>query len=237
MRGNYADLGRTNPSCLGSPPRARELRVYHRPPIAAGGDHPRVRGNYPMISTGKFVTSGSPPRARELLPACLYNCESLGITPACAGITVVVPSLIYASRDHPRVRGNYKRLYPADPLRLGSPPRARELRIFFCWIFLFRGITPACAGITLYSRRTRTRTWDHPRVRGNYWHIVASSFATSGSPPRARELLWLRTKGVQASGITPACAGITLNSYRLLVLSWDHPRVRGNYVKNARKSK
>ena len=48
-----------------------------------------------------------------------------------------------------------------------------------------------------------------------------------GSPPRVRgtEKYWRRDK--DETGITPACAGNSVNSVAMLALGEDHPRVCG----------
>ena len=131
----------------GSPPRARELLAilsislgyFGITPACAGitspiysfqlanRDHPRVRGNYTRALQGHLATRGSPPRARELRLMIAEYLWTIGITPACAGITWFFDFTLGRSRDHPRVRGNYLMLLLLKMLKLGSPPRAREL--------------------------------------------------------------------------------------------------------------
>ncbi len=168
MCGNYASTGPQAGAFLGSPPRVRELRLklaglfsgLRITPACAGitrpagpfpdapGDHPRVCGNYPGGQGVGQVNWGSPPRVRELLMVILFAPLANGITPACAGITVIkslfilspcgspprVRELLIAScppdrqcPDHPRVCGNYSFFLFAPSLTLGSRPRVREL--------------------------------------------------------------------------------------------------------------
>ena len=92
-----------------------------------------------------------------------------------------------------------------------------------------RGITPACAGITTDVQISLTKMEDHPRVCGNYQERSELIGRWGGSPPRVRELLvWCDTDG-DCDGITPACAGITLENHHAQHDSQDHPRVCGNY--------
>ena len=49
-----------------------------------------------------------------------------------------------------------------------------------------RGITPACAGNSSYSRRAFDLLQDHPRVCGEQPVIPQTIAGTEGSPPRVR---------------------------------------------------
>ena len=52
----------------------------------------------------------------------------------------------------------------------------------------------------------------------------------SGSPPRVREKQKARKQRLKATGITPACAGKTIETPFYQVVLWDHPRVCGKNV-------
>ena len=85
-------------------------------------------GNYSILSLFNFSILGSPPRVRELLHVTKNVVDTGRITPACAGITYRMVTFLYMCRDHPRVCGNYYFLYEKIHMRLGSPPRVRELQ-------------------------------------------------------------------------------------------------------------
>ena len=92
-------------------------------------------------------------------------------------------------------------------LAVGSPPRARGKAYRSnakCNIF---GITPACAGKSIYNGDKIGIKKDHPRVRGDKSSSSSCSISTAGSPPRAR-------------GKEPDPSGGNVSH-------WDHPRVRG----------
>ena len=130
---------------------------------------------------------GSPPRVRGKLWPRVIRQVCHGITPACAGKTILEqwafqvfedppPAcegktrkyvlLLASIWDHPRVyRENDKqRSDVAD--RLGSPPRMRGKLVLYNPLFSHLGITPACAGKTLRVQRLLTVSRDHPRVCG-----------------------------------------------------------------------
>ncbi len=152
----------------GSPPRVRGLlavlqrimRLIGITPACAGttetlfnraagpGDHPRVCGDYVGVPGFTVPPAGSPPRVRGLLDDQPVGPRHAGITPACAGTTRRRNSEFPASRDHPRVCGDYGAPGVTTPRRAGSPPRVRGLRTRPGRNSRDMGITPACAGTT-----------------------------------------------------------------------------------------
>ena len=64
-----------------------------------------MRGEDNCVTVDKIISDGSPPHARGrplTLPA--YRAKR-GITPACAGKTLVAPGMADWKADHPRMRG------------------------------------------------------------------------------------------------------------------------------------
>ena len=153
---------------------------------------------------------GSPPLARGLQRYCSSKSFSTRITPACAGTTQQLISVIHTYQDHPRLRGDY--ILHLTPLfiKLGSPPLARGLLVAIVACSVAVGITPACAGTTLCTIHIGGTLKDHPRLRGDYQKDLSNGMRVVGSPPLARGLL--PEPGLHAgnAGITPACAGTTL---------------------------
>ena len=66
---------------------------------------------------------------------------------------------------------------------------------------------------------------------GYYLTIGKLSNVSRGSPPRVRVLLKSLRGATKSAGITPACAGTTLDKVLFAVLDKDHPRVCGYYLK------
>ena len=58
---------------------------------------------------------------------------------------------------------------------------------------------------------TNPMTRNHPRVRGEESPQAAGGFSESESPPRARGRVFRMVLLFTAIGITPACAGKSLN--------------------------
>ena len=92
---------------------------------------------------------GSPPHARGIPANPKAKEFGIGITPACAGNTVVGYHIVDPCRDHPRMRGEY--LAWSDLLKIywGSPPHARGILNRGLAGDGSYGITPACAGNTV----------------------------------------------------------------------------------------
>ena len=150
-----------------------------------------------------------------------------GITPACAGKTLV-PKLMHVDEwDHPRVCGKNAALRIRPNVLAGSPPRVREKRQIVTFNLPNAGITPACAGKTVCQHFWLKNIWDHPRVCGKNALNTINDVGTFGSPPRVREKRWSRPRFQSWYGITPACAGKTKRRQIYFLSLWDHPRVCG----------
>ena len=95
------------------------------------------------------------------------------------------------------------------------------------------GITPACAGKTFCQLRSVRRVRDHPRVCGE--NLIRAQFvpACPGSPPRVRGKRAVGFALLCGTGITPACAGKTLQLRHSTLQVLDHPRVCGENMVRA----
>ena len=115
----------------------------------------------------------------------------------------------------------------------GSPPRVRGKVVLLLVGWLLSGITPACAGKSVWQRLRPEPARDHPRVCGEKVRPWSSRGLDRGSPPR------VRGKGIQQRNcwvtmrITPACAGKRRALPRSQPALGDHPRVCGEKVTTA----
>ena len=147
------------PACAGN--RARGLCF-----CAGREDHPRVCGKQNILTNNPTGPEGSPPRVRGTARLFADIGKTIGITPACAGNSIIgsIKSLI--AEDHPRVCGEQEETTLAYDRREGSPPRVRgTARLFLCPAASC-GITPACAGNSFHQSHKRGTVQDHPRVCG-----------------------------------------------------------------------
>ena len=109
----------------------------------------------------------------------------------------------------------------------GSPPRVRGKAAVCLCRCTNLGITPACAGKRIQQVNRNNERQDHPRVCGEKKLTLDAGKLIPGSPPRVRgkaEIVPVAPPGV---GITPACAGKSLQFSGLPGYQWDHPRVCG----------
>ena len=170
---------RITPACAGN---THILTVHH----THTWDHPRLRGEYSSSMLAFFPMEGSPPLARGI-PICTWKTYiHHGITPACAGNTLIPLVTVRPVWDHPRLRGEYCPSCIVLISSLGSPPLARGILCEEGTSRIKRGITPACAGNTWASLFLSGLPRDHPRLRGEY---NGNAFILSriwGSPPLAR---------------------------------------------------
>ena len=173
----------------------------------AGRDHPRVCGEKYRIAQGRLNTAGSPPRVRGK-ERWRYRCgRHKGITPACAG-----KSLVRVVCDKPNI---------------GSPPRVRGKELVVFPEPDSPRITPACAGKSAMPSTLRAYRQDHPRVCGEKRSRKTCLAFTNGSPPRVRGKAAGRFSWAARPRITPACAGKRPGLQRWRSGPRDHPRVCG----------
>ena len=113
----------------------------------------------------------------------------LGIIPAYAGSTALNFSVLRASMDHPRIRGEH------SPTPSGITRRER--------------IIPAYAGSTTSSIRWTRSRWDHPRIRGEHRRRAPLGRHAGGSSPHTRGAHLRQDWLLLGAGIIPAYAGST----------------------------
>ena len=65
---------------------------------------------------------------------------------------------------------------------------------------------------------------------GDHDLLRSSFYSRPGSPPHVRGPLALSSNCVTISGITPACAGTTVNSTCYIHVGRDHPRMCGDHM-------
>ncbi len=134
---------RITPACAGR-------RLCNASAVRLVEDHPRVCGEkYPAILS-RTRTAGSPPRVRGEGSAIAGLVGAARITPACAGRSLHGVKLLLRNEDHPRVCGEKVRSAAGRRLFRGSPPRVRGEGYVCGCCGASRGITPACAGRSLY---------------------------------------------------------------------------------------
>ena len=89
----------------------------------------------------------------------------------------------------------------------GSSPHARGAGFCHEMCRWCTGIIPARAGSSVPSRRGQTRSWDHPRTRGEQTDEPFGADLMRGSSPHARGAVVADIEANQLGGIIPARAG------------------------------
>ena len=249
MRGEYCNGVYMYAFILGSPPLARGIQnkissflmSIGITPACAGNtyafiplygvcrDHPRLRGEYYQNMVNFQSRLGSPPLARGILCDNAHINKVDRITPACAGNTASGRTARIPYLDHPRLRGEYGDMSCNPQVVMGSPPLARGIPPRLQKLRINKGITPACAGNTGCLLSPQSYRRDHPRLRGEYANTNVSMMGETGSPPLARGIPKTGDAVDLKQGITPACAGNTVELNIIDSLSKDHPRLRGEY--------
>ena len=130
---------RITPACAG-----KRCSLLAGPPHPE--DHPRVCGEKCVPISGRWSGIGSPPRVRgKVAPFHCTNSHG-GITPACAGKSILQKASRRICRDHPRVCGEKRCATRFWRTTTGSPPRVRGKGAVRYQDRRFKRITPACAG-------------------------------------------------------------------------------------------
>ena len=156
-----------------------------------------------------------------------YTSPLPGITPACAGNSLLFGILEAQKKDHPRVCGEQGGGNGGHGAGKGSPPRVRGTAPGRRTTGPPPGITPACAGNSPRFRRCRWWPKDHPRVCGEQATLLVARISEAGSPPRVRGTDNDGIPRLQSHGITPACAGNSHPGHSGKASEEDHPRVCG----------
>ena len=130
------------------------------------------------------------------------------------------------------MRGEDIRRWPCLPVRFGSPPHARGRQYYSKLRVLSQRITPACAGKTPIKINFTPKSRDHPRMRGEDSSSCPATRPAWGSPPHARGRRQRMIDHLFDVRITPACAGKTAAGQVKNELYKDHPRMRGEDLRD-----
>ena len=123
----------------------------------------------------------------------------VGLIPAYAGSTTLVPIAATTHRAHPRLRGEHLKVTFSPSAPRGSSPLTRGAphhRIFGLRVYR---LIPAYAGSTTPPPHLQPRPWAHPRLRGEHVRgngfilsLLGSSPLTRGAPLLSRNNMSLR---------------------------------------------
>ena len=148
--------------------------------------HPRSRGEYARKQSDCVRSAGSSPLTRGILSVFFLAVHTPGFIPAHAGNTgrQALPS--GRLQVHPRSRGEYPPLLYVVLVSTGSPPLTRGIPLVHVDTVRRHRFTPAHAGNTRLFFLKSCLPEVHPRSRGEYNFLPASTAPLSGSPPLTR---------------------------------------------------
>ena len=203
-RGRHRDNRRNRfiPACAGNT-RHRRRRLI------ASSVHPRVCGEHEAASLSGVGKYGSSPRVRGTRHGRGVRGARERFIPACAGNTHEQMGRQRQCPVHPRVCGEHADAGRCLPCTAGSSPRVRgTLRDARRRLGPQRFI-PACAGNTPCHGGSALALSVHPRVCGEHASTREERRSASGSSPRVRGTLSMRSACLMCLRFIPACAGNT----------------------------
>ena len=235
MRGEHVRGTRRRDGCRGSSPHARGAPLHQQRQTVVHGIIPACAGSTPPSTRYTARRPGSSPHARGAREGHAGGPPHRGIIPACAGSTQSRQCRRCEWWDHPRMRGEHGHGGVAGHAGQGSSPHARGARRVHDASEALPGIIPACAGSTIGAFSALRMPRDHPRIRGERCLCFRNAQCMQGSSPHTRGAPSQAAVRVRRRGIIPACAGSTRAWLRQACTRWDHPRMRGEHVREGEK--
>ena len=192
--------------------------------------HPRSRGENVEPLNRVTVHEGSSPLTRGKLRASRFGGKCKRLIPAHAGKTSPTATWPPPSRAHPRSRGENLHCQYLQEYPLGSSPLTRGKPVPCVPQNAWRGLIPAHAGKTWWSRSGRTCRRAHPRSRGENHSTLRLTSPSLGSSPLTRGKRVYAVRGSLGEGLIPAHAGKTTCRSPRRRRARAHPRSRGENV-------
>ena len=174
------------------------------------GAHPRSRGEHDYAPVDASLGLGSSPPVRGARDSVLDGVYKIGLIPARAGSTGVVPLVRVSSRAHPRPCGEHSSWWSPRCRWWGSSPPVRGAPPAWSDPQNYRGLIPARAGSTRPSGRRSSPLRAHPRPCGEHVSLVLASASDRGSSPPVRGAHAHQIGSLRLGGLIPARAGSTL---------------------------
>ena len=173
--------------------------------------------------------SGSPPHTRGQEIFILMEICQFRITPAHAGTRECARSGTAETADHPRTRGDKRKILPMLVHMKGSPPHTRGQGDTSISAKKAGRITPAHAGTSRPRAVCRERQWDHPRTRGDKTTLPVFRLRMVRDHPRTRgDKIAQYLVQERSIGSPPHTRGQVSGFVQRVLLLGDHPRTRGD---------
>ena len=153
-------LGIVSPAHAGMDPQRQGLRGS-RPRF------PRARGDGPPILIGDCQHTTFPPRTRGWTRETIHRITTRAVSPAHAGMDPTHTRPLWRIRRFPRARGDGPRIRRRRLRSSSFPPRTRGWTLFLLGLLLQEEVSPAHAGMDLYTCRPGSADNRFPRARGD----------------------------------------------------------------------
>ena len=189
--------------------------------------HPRSRGENLKLKSVRIMLSGSSPLTRGKRVRPWAACLTLGLIPAHAGKTRLMPLLCVLPWAHPRSRGENPTLSTALDTLPGSSPLTRGKQKMGRAPLAAWRLIPAHAGKTTGTARSAHFRRAHPRSRGENDGVVMMWAIRGGSSPLTRGKLQVVPEIRPVMRLIPAHAGKTCLGGVPGGWGEAHPRSRG----------
>ena len=216
-------------------------------------DHPRIRGEHGVISWFEFDSKGIiPAYAGSTTSRSSRRVRRMGSSPHTRGARPQRPWRQPCCRDHPRIRGEHVMNDSGPDSEAGSSPHTRGALHPHEARPVGVGIIPAYAGSTSRSPSARgrsagssphtrgalarpMRSWqkyrDHPRIRGEHYHVQVMRRDCHGIiPAYAGSTDAFSMAELTSTGSSPHTRGAPMPGIGPAKARRDHPRIRGEHT-------
>ena len=173
------------------------------------------------------MMKGSSPLTRGKHLDIAAQRASDGLIPAHAGKTSSPALPTSRPRAHPRSRGENSNVRKGLNALAGSSPLTRGKLWTSASATCLKGLIPAHAGKTRSRASSVSRTWAHPRSRGENDRDDINGATASGSSPLTRGKPFATDDAGSPLGLIPAHAGKTRLAAAPRGQRRAHPRSRG----------
>ena len=151
-----------------------------------GRAHPRPCGEHRTLARIFQRIWGSSPPVRGAHPLMQPGDDEVGLIPARAGSTLLIPLRILAAGAHPRPCGEHVQINMQVLSHTGSSPPVRGAHMTADSFHVRGGLIPARAGSTPPNQHCPCGTRAHPRPCGEHIVTVDSVDTSKGSSPPVR---------------------------------------------------
>ena len=220
--------GRIQGAALPVSPAHAGMDPWKTPHPSRSSCFPRTRGDGPPICHGSEPLGEFPPHTRGWTVCTGIVWTLSRVSPAHAGMDRSEEHAQVRERRFPRTRGDGPTYHPPCLMLLSFPPHTRGWTLTRCDMQLPPRVSPAHAGMDpLPQARTKTGR-GFPRTRGDGPVGRSPSLVPAAFPPHTRGWTGCDPGSLPSGTVSPAHAGMDLESGRRRAWLGRFPRTRGD---------